>query len=143
MLFSWTQQRSQANIYKIDRNESTKLGSSSWPKVKWYCHWSLRWWNRTHFINYQALSTISLYQLSAVSIPVAAPPGRSHLRSAASGDLYVPATFTKTIGPRGFFHADPPAWNCLPPSMKDPNITFSSFKKLLKTELFQPHKHWT
>ena len=64
-------------------------------------------------------------------------PGRSHLRSAASGDLFVPATSTKTIGPRGFFHAGPTAWNCLPPSMKNPNITFSMFKKLLKTELFQ------
>ena len=58
----------------------------------------------------------------------------------ASGDLFVPATSTKTIGPRGFFHAGPTAWNCLPNSMKDTNITFSVFKKLLKTDLFQ---HWT
>ena len=63
--------------------------------------------------------------------------GRSHLRSAASGDLFVPATSTKTIGPRGFFHAGPTAWNCHPPSLKDPNINSSVFKKLLKTELFQ------
>ena len=60
--------------------------------------------------------------LSQYCIPVASLPGRSHLRSAASGDLFVPATSTKTIGPRGFFHAGPAAWNCLPSSLKDPNI---------------------
>ena len=75
--------------------------------------------------------------LNTAYLPVASLPGRSHLRSAASGDLFVPATSTKTIGPRGFFHAGPAAWNCLPSSLKDPNITFSVFKKLLKTELFQ------
>ena len=75
--------------------------------------------------------------LSQYCIPVASLPGRSHLRSAASDDLFVPATSTKTIGPRGFFHAGPAAWNCLPSSMKDPNITFSVFEKLLNAELFQ------
>ena len=29
-------------------------------------------------------------------------PGRSHLRSAASGDLFIPGTNTVTIGPRAF-----------------------------------------
>ena len=52
------------------------------------------------------------YCLSQYCTPVASLPGRSHLRS---GDLFVPATSTKTIEPRGFFHAGPTAWNCLPP----------------------------
>ena len=39
--------------------------------------------------------------------------------------------------PRVDFPCWSKAWNCLPPSLKDPNITFSVFKKLLKTELFQ------
>ena len=91
-------------------------------------------------IVYKCLHDSAPWYLSQYCIPVASLPGRSHLRSAASGDLFVSATSTKTIGPRGFFHAGPTAWNCLPPSLKDPNITFSMFKKLLKTELFQ---HWT
>ena len=81
--------------------------------------------------------TLHYITLHYITLPVASLPGRSHPRSAASGDLFVPATSTKTIGPRGFFHAGPTAWNCLPPSLKDPNITFSVFKKLLKTELFR------
>ena len=89
---------------------------------------------------YKCLHESAPRYLSQYCIPVASLPGRWHLRSAASGDLFVPATSTKTIGPRGFFHVDPAPWNCLPSSMKDPNITFSVFKKLLKTELFQ---HWT
>ena len=72
------------------------------------------------------------YWDSQYCIPVASLPGRSHLRSAASGDLFVPATSTKTIDPRGFFHAGLTAWNYLPPSMKDPNITFLVFKNCLK-----------
>ena len=86
---------------------------------------------------YKCLHDSAPRYLSQYYIPVASLPGRSHLRSATSGDLFVPATSTKTIGPRGFSHAGPTAWNCLPSSMKDPNITFSVFKKLLKTELFQ------
>ena len=86
---------------------------------------------------YKCLHESAPRYLSQYCIPVASLPGRSHLRSAASGDLFVPANSTKTIGPRGFFHAGPAAWNCLPFSLKDPNITCSVFKKLRKTELFQ------
>ena len=38
--------------------------------------------------------------LSKYCIPVSSIAGRSHLRSAASGDLFIPATNTVTIGPR-------------------------------------------
>ena len=53
--------------------------------------------------------------LSKYCIPVSSIAGRSHLRSAASGDLFIPATNTVTIGPRTFAVACPAAWNSLPP----------------------------
>ena len=37
--------------------------------------------------------------------------GRAHLRSAASGMLVVPASSTKTIGPRAFAVSGPSSWN--------------------------------
>ena len=49
--------------------------------------------------------------LSKYCIPVSSIAGRSHLRSAASGDLFIPATNTVTIGPRAFAVACPAAWN--------------------------------
>ena len=66
---------------------------------------------------------------------VATLPGRCHLRSAAYGDLFVPATYTKTIGSRGFSCAGPVARNSLQPVLKDPSLSFTTFKKLLKTGL--------
>ena len=137
--------------YQIDRLQSVLraaarlvLNLPKWASVSDAMHDKLHWLpfpERIQFklcsIVYKCLHDSAPRYLSQYCIPVASLPGRSHLRSAASGDLFVPATSTKTIGPRGFFHAGPTAWNCLPPSMKDPNISFSVFKKLLKTELFQ------
>ena len=69
--------------------------------------------------------------------PVAEVPGRVHLRSAASGDVIVPACRTLTIGPRAFVVACPRAWNSLPRHLHRPGISLSVFKKELKTELFR------
>ena len=55
--------------------------------------------------------------LSRYCIPVSSIAVRSHLRSAASGDLFIPATNTVTIGPRAFAVASPAAWNSLPPEL--------------------------
>ena len=65
--------------------------------------------------------------------------GRSHLRSAASGDILVPACQTLTIGPRAFTVACPRAWNSLPRHLRRPGISLPVFKKELKkkTELFR------
>ena len=41
-----------------------------------------------------------------------------------------------TVGPCGFFYAGPVAWNSLQSVLKDPSLSFTMFKKLLKTELF-------
>ena len=48
-------------------------------------------------IVYKCLHDSAHRYLSHYCIPVASLPGRSHMRSAASGDLFVPATSTKTI----------------------------------------------
>ena len=69
--------------------------------------------------------------------PVSGVTGRSHLRSAASGDFLVPACQTLTIGPRAFIVACPRAWNSLPRHLRRPGISLPVFKKELKTELFR------
>ena len=76
--------------------------------------------------------------LSELCVPVSMHPGRSHLRSAAIGDLatFVPPTRTKTIGPHGFFSSGPSAWNKLPTDMKDGTLSLNCFKERLKTFLF-------
>ena len=79
---------------------------------------------------YKCLHNSAPQYLIELCIPVATLPGRCHLRSAAYGDLFVLATS------RGFFYAGPVAWNSLQPVLKDPSLSFTMFKKLLKTELF-------
>ena len=68
--------------------------------------------------------------------PVSSIEGRSQLRSAAAGLLLVPRTRTVTIGPRAFAVSSPAAWNSLPAVLRDPSISLPSFRKKLKTYLF-------
>ena len=75
--------------------------------------------------------------LAVKCTPVATVTGRLHLRSAASGEIIVPACRTMTIGPRAFAVACPKAWNSLPRHLRRPGISLSVFKKELKTELFR------
>ena len=77
--------------------------------------------------------------LSKYCIPVSSIAGRSHLRFAASGDLFIPATNTVTIGPRAFAVACPAAWNSLPPELHDKSMSLMTFRKKLKTYLFKIH----
>ena len=50
--------------------------------------------------------------------------------------LHIPRTRTVTFGPRSFKVCGPTVWNELPARMKDPSLSFDSFRKLLKTFLF-------
>ena len=75
--------------------------------------------------------------LSKYCIPVSSIAGRSHFRSAASGDLFIPTTNTVTIGPRAFAVACPAAWNSLPPELHDKSMSLNTFRKKLKTYLFK------
>ena len=61
----------------------------------------------------------------------------SRLRSAARGDLNVPRTHSVRMGPRGFAVAGPKLWNSLSQELKNPDISLTTFKSLLKFELFK------
>ena len=80
---------------------------------------------------------LALSYLSKYCIPVSSIAGRSHFRSAASGDLFIPATNTVTIDPRAFAVACPAAWNSLPPELYDKSLSLMTFQKKLKTYLFK------
>ena len=88
---------------------------------------------------YRCLHGMAPSYLSRLCIPVSDLPGRSHLRSAASGKLLVPSCKTKTIGPRVFAVACPTAWaataNGLPIKLSDSanSDSFPTFKMKLKT----------
>ena len=75
--------------------------------------------------------------LSKYCVPVSSIAGRSHLRSAASGDLFIPATNTVTIGPRAFAVACPASWNSFPTELHDTSLSLMTFRKKLKTYLFK------
>ena len=75
--------------------------------------------------------------LSDNCIPVATLSGRSHLRSAVSGSLLVPACRTVTTGPRTFAVACPKSWNSLPQDLCVPGINQGEFRNRLKSVLFE------
>ena len=61
--------------------------------------------------------------LSNMCQPVSVNPSRRCLRSAARGDLVVPATWTVSYGPRSFAVAGPATWNSLPASLRWPTVS--------------------
>ena len=75
--------------------------------------------------------------LSRHCTSVSSLPGRSQLRSAAAGQLVVPFSKTKTLGDKGFVISGPSTWNSLSSELHDQTMSLFSFKKHLKTFLFQ------
>jgi len=65
--------------------------------------------------------------LTVMSDPVSASASRSHLRSAARGDLAVPRSRTTTYGQRRFSVSGPSLWNSLQLSVRDPFMTMTQF----------------
>ena len=57
--------------------------------------------------------------------------------SAAAGQLVVPFSKTKTLGDKGFVISGPSTWNILSSELHDQTMSLFSFKKHLKTFLFQ------
>ena len=45
-------------------------------------------------------------------------------------------TKIKTIGPRGFYFASPAAWNALPVHLRDPELSWNSFKNKIENPRF-------
>jgi len=74
--------------------------------------------------------------LADLCIPVTSVEGRRQLRSATTGTLLLPRARTST-GQRSFAVFGPATWNSLPCSLRDPELSLSIFKRLLKTQLFQ------
>ena len=64
-----------------------------------------------------------------------ADSGRRCLRSADANALTVPRTNTR-LGDRSFSVAGPKVWNSLPATLRQPDVEFGQFKRLLKTFLF-------
>ena len=63
--------------------------------------------------------------------------GRSHLRSAARGQLDVPRPKLSPYGRMTFSYAGPSAWNSLPNYLRDNCLTLVMFKRSLRTFCFQ------
>ena len=59
-----------------------------------------------------------------------------NIRSATTGTLLLPRAQTST-GQRSFAVFGPATWNSLPPSLRTPELSLSTFKRRLKTRLFQ------
>jgi len=75
--------------------------------------------------------------LSEMCLPISSLPGRRHLRSAVRGQLAVPRYRLTTAGRRAFSFADPSALNSLPTYLNDHTLNLDSFKRFLKSFLFQ------
>ena len=91
---------------------------------------------KTCVLVYNCLHNISPSYLSSMCQPVSVNPSRRCLRSAARGDLVVPATKTVCYGPRSFAIAGPATWNSLLAWLRDDQLSVAAFRRLLKTELF-------
>jgi len=63
--------------------------------------------------------------------------GRRRLRSHSNDirKLLMPRTHNK-LGDRSFSAAGPRLWNDLPPGLRQPGLSFDSFRRSLKTHLF-------
>ena len=86
---------------------------------------------------HQCLNGLAPSYLATDCVAISSMPGRRQLRSAASGQLYyIPRTKTMTFGPRSFKVSGPTIWNDLPARFKDSYLSKNSFRKLLKTFLF-------
>ena len=85
---------------------------------------------------YRCLHNTAPIYLRELCVPVSSLEGRSHLRSAAAGDLRISSTKTVIIGKSGFSVAGPTAWNNLSIPLKNQTLPFATFKRHLKTELF-------
>jgi len=86
---------------------------------------------------FKCLHQMAPVYLTVMSDPVSASASRSHLRSAARGDLAVPRSRTTTYGQRSFSVSGPSLWNSLPLSVRDPSLTMTQFCTHLKTFLFR------
>ena len=86
---------------------------------------------------YKCLHGIAPAYLTEMLVLKSTVPALSRLRSTARGDLFVPRTKTKTIGPRSFATSGPALWNKLLDDLRDPSLSLPVFKQRLKSYLFK------
>jgi len=109
-------------------------------------HVDLHWLDVTERVDYKLVSMVHnrlhleapQYLMDAVfPIPISDVASRRHLRSASRHHLVVPRHNLSTYGRRTFAVAGPAAWKSLSDDLRDPAISTHSFRRLLKTRLFQ------
>ncbi len=88
-------------------------------------------------IAYRCMCGIAPEYLTDMFTPVTNDLGRRHLRSAARGDVVVPRTRTKTLGPRSFAVYGPVIWNHLPSSIRHTELSLNCFRRESKTFYFR------
>jgi len=74
--------------------------------------------------------------LAELCSPVSESVSRSHLRSAARGDLAVPRSRTTRYGQRCFAVSGPTLWNSLPLTIRNQSLSLTQFCTHLKTVLY-------
>ena len=92
---------------------------------------------KTCALVYKCLHGVAPEYLSELMVTVAMDVGRRHLRSAAHGDLIIPASRTKTFRPRAFAIAGPQSWNNVAMDLHDSSISYREFCSKLKTYLYR------
>ena len=118
-------------IRKYDRISAATREELHWLPV----HHRIRF--KTCALVHKCLHGLALSYLIDMIGSVSKEPGRRHLRSAARGDLVVPASRTRTFGPRAFAISGPDSWNNIPVALRDTALSFHEFCVKLKTELYR------
>jgi len=90
---------------------------------------------KTAVMVYKCIHGLAPSYLASHCEPTSSCPGRSHLRSAKSGQLNFPRTKTD-YGKRSFAINGPVVWNSLPTELRSPDISLDVFKAKLNPFLF-------
>ena len=125
----WRSCRSRPSLPCSSKLSSYVWGSAIWKQI--LLHW-LPIRQRIAFkiavFVYNALHGRGPTYLSRTCNPVRKVGARAHLRSAIRGDLTVPRTRTRRLGPRSFRVSGPVVWNSLPEDIWIPELSLDRFK---------------
>jgi len=104
-------------------------------------HWALARCGRSGHVQARLLSSRPsarlLIILSELCMTVAHVAERQHLRSASRNLLVAPRFQLNTYGRRAFAVAAPATWNSLSDELRNPDLHSATFRRNLKTFLFQ------
>ena len=109
------------------------------PAVRDELHWLLvsqRVDYKVVLLVYKCLHGIGPAYLTDYCTALTVADCHHQLRSVTRGDLILPRTRTKRIGPRNFHSFGPAVWNSLPMYTRDSNLTLPHFKQHFKHYIF-------